>query len=156
MAVSTDHEGARSRLVRDLTAPAAVVRAAWPRSRAGRRLALLASPVLLLFVLAALYVLGVVVYSLVAALGVEPVDLEESYRRVRDAVLFVGTGILTLLVVVGGGSLLRSALDRRGGPPSLRRPPGAPEAGRPARRRSGDVGRPGRDRGVVEASSRRR
>lgn len=126
MAVSSPPDGARARLLRDLGAPAGVVRAAWPRSRAGRRVALLASPLLALFLVAALYVLGVVVYSLVAAVGFEPVDLEESYRRGRDAVLFVGTGVLALLVVVGGGSLLRTALDRRGGPPSLRRPPGAP------------------------------
>jgi hypothetical protein len=102
---------ARRRASRDLREPFAVVGGAWPRGRGGRRLALVLGPPLALMVLAMLWVLGVVVLSALGALGLAPVDLEGSDAYARDAVLFVGTAILVLVLGAVAASLWRTAAD---------------------------------------------
>jgi hypothetical protein len=101
----------RRRVAADLRAPLDTVAGAWPRSRGGRRAALVAAPIVLVLLVAVLWVLGVVVLSMLGAAGIEPVDLEGSDRYLRDGVLFVGTGVLTVLVLGVLGSLWRSAID---------------------------------------------
>lgn len=101
----------RAQVRRDLRAPLDTVLAAWPRSRGGRRAAALLLPFVAVLLVAVLWVLGIVVFSLLAAIGVEPVDLEGSDRYVRDGVLYLTTGVLTVLVLGVLSSLWRSALD---------------------------------------------
>lgn len=101
----------RRRVAADLRAPVDVVLDAWPRSRGGRRAALVVAPFAGVFLVAILWVLGIVVLSLLGALGIEPVDLEGSDRYLRDGILFVGTGIATVLALGVLASLWRSAID---------------------------------------------
>lgn len=68
-------------------------------------------PILAISLVAVLWVLGIVVFSVVAAIGVEPVDLEGSDQYLRDGVLYLATGGLTVLVLGVLSSLWRSALD---------------------------------------------
>lgn len=96
----------------DLRAPLDTVAAAWPASRAGRGIAVVLAPVLAVLVVAILWTIGVVVVSMVAALGVEPIDLEGSDAYARDAVLFVASGLTTCVLLVAAGSVWRSAIDR--------------------------------------------
>lgn len=102
----------RQRVVADLRAPLDTVAGAWPSSRGGRRFAAVLVPLLGLFVVSILWVIGVVVVSLVAAIGIEPIDLEGSDAYARDAILFVGCGLLTCVLLVAAGSVWRSAIDR--------------------------------------------
>lgn len=101
----------RARVREDLRAPIDVVLAAWPRSRGGRRVMALLVPIFAISLVAVLWVLGIVVFSVVAAIGVEPVDLEGSDQYLRDGVLYLATGGLTVLVLGVLSSLWRSALD---------------------------------------------
>lgn len=96
----------------DLRAPLETVAAAWPTSRRGRRTAAALAPVLALLIVSILWVIGIVVVSFAAAIGLEPIDLEGSDAYARDAVLFVGTGLLTCVLLVAAGSVWRSAIDR--------------------------------------------
>jgi hypothetical protein len=102
----------RRRVVADLRAPLDTVAGAWPTSRRGRRVAAVLTPVLAVLVASILWVIGIVVVSLVAAIGVEPVDLEGSDAYARDAVLFIGCGLLTCVVLVAAGSVWRAAIER--------------------------------------------
>ncbi|MDO9409657.1 hypothetical protein [Patulibacter sp.] len=106
-----EHVTRRDRVVADLRGPVDVVIAAWPRSRGGRRAAAIALPFLAVFLVAVLWVLGIVVLSMLGAIGIEPVDLQGSDRYVRDGALFLTTGVLTVLVLGVLASLWRSALD---------------------------------------------
>jgi len=108
----------RRRVAADLRAPVDVVVQAWPRSRGGRRAALVALPFVAVLLASTLWVVGIVVVSLVAAVGIEPIDLEGSDQYLRDGILFVGAGILTVLVLGVLASLWRSAIDDA---PSARR-----------------------------------
>lgn len=107
-----DRATTRQRVAADLRAPIDTVLAAWPTSRRGRRVALLAAPILAVMTLSILWVIGIVVVSFVAAVGIEPIDLEGSDAYARDAVLFVGSGLLTCGLLVAAGSVWRSAMDR--------------------------------------------
>lgn len=101
----------RRRASRDLRGPFDLVGQAWPTSRTGRRVALVAALPLAVLLVAALWVLGVIVLSALGAVGLAPVELRGSDQYLRDGLLFVGAALVVLVLGALGASVWRTAAD---------------------------------------------
>jgi cell division septal protein FtsQ len=98
-----------------LRQPYALASQAWPEGPGWRAAAVALAPFLAVMALVVLWLLGMVVLSTLGAFGLEIVDMEGSLRYVRDTVVFVIAGAVTVLVWLLLVAVGRSAAAGRRG-----------------------------------------